>query len=445
MFTPTPTLTFTPTPTATSPSAICPSGDAGNDFNAATSLTPYTEKQEYICPSSDVDWWKFPVSGGQEISLFLSDMPRGPDADYDLFLVSPTQGGVASSERWGADKDEYIYHVALQSGDYWVLVRGKGVADWSAKHPYKLLARVCYADEAGDNAASATVLSPGAKTGYLCPPGDEDWYQFTLAGAPSVAINAGLSNLPADYDLYLYGPNNQVVTASVFQVILPFAPGATRLVVANEGGVLAERPISPHAPGVHVLAPNGGEVVGDGLEIRWEAHDEDGDPLHYTVQYSPDEGATWQALATNVPTTTLRVSAASLPASDRALIRVIATDGVNTGSDLADRPFIVPPHPPQVFITAPADGASFTQGQMILFTGATLDTDEGPLAADRLVWTSDRDGFLGEGDELAVTTLSPGRHMITLTATDSAGLVAETAIRVSVRGELYLPLVVRTN
>jgi hypothetical protein len=945
--TPTPIPTFTPTPTPTDPAAICPPGDAGDSFAAATSLTPYTERQEYICPSGDMDWWKLPVVSGQEISIFLYDMPRSPDADYDVFLVNPTQGSVASSERWGAGKDEYVNHVAQQSGDYRVLVRGKGVADWSWKHPYKLLARACYPDEAGDYAFSATAIAPGTTTGRLCPPGDEDWYQFTLSGAASVAVSAGLSNLPADYDLYLYGPSGQVVMASVnsgtaseqinytatalgayllrikgkfgsefhaaqayqlqlgltgadlsvenievtqaiqnlanqvplvqdkttyarvyvrsaagsqtadarlhgtrggaalpgsplspvngkitaqttggnranlndafyflipaswrsgsvtfraevlpvaplsdpnaanntrsvtlpfnwrrdlcvvmvgvgtdpqtasindpnlwdiigwlkrsypvptvkiydsgaveeeleicwwgpipypcwgpyempddswkvllslqtrdsftydpcdethywgmvhqshgdgsggaayldawvgwgfmntdpklsykttwywphggatlshelghnfdrhhvdcgspdnvdtgypyaacdigpntptgyfgfnvaspavitptvaadlmsyghsvgkprwpsdytyralynelttsaattaaaapaawldaeellyvtgaitptagtgqfeaayrlpqgvigerdlakaarslaaaqepaiyhlrlfnaagdlladqpfplpavsddigparpFQVILPYAPGATRLVVAGEAGMLAERPISPHPPAVYVLAPNGGEATADILEIRWEGGDEDGDALRYTVQYSPDEGATWQALATNVATTTLTVAAHALPGSDRALIRVIASDGVNAGSDQSDRPFVVPPHPPRAFITSPAGGASFASGQMILLSGATLDAEDGPLPAERLAWHSDRDGFLGDGDELPVTTLSPGRHVITLVATDSGGKIGQAAVEIFVgQTQIYLPLVLR--
>ena len=203
--TPTPLPTPTPTPTATSP---CPAGDAGNFFAAATPLTLYSEVQEYICPSGDVDWWKFSVVSGQEITVFLYDMPRAPDADYDLFLVSPTYGSVASSERWGADKDEYISYIAQQSGEYRVLVRGKGVADWSWKHPYKLLARVCYPDEAGDTPDTAATISSGTTViGRLCPAGDVDWYAFPVPPGQAT-INATLSNLPKNYYIELYDPDN---------------------------------------------------------------------------------------------------------------------------------------------------------------------------------------------------------------------------------------------
>jgi hypothetical protein len=203
--TPTPLPTPTPTPTATSP---CPAGDAGNFFAAATPLTLYSEVQEYICPSGDVDWWKFSVVSGQEITVFLYDMPRAPDADYDLFLVSPTYDSVASSTRAGADKDEYISYIAQQSGEYRVLVHGKGVADWSWKHPYKLLARVCYPDEAGNTPDTAATISPGTTViGRLCPAGDVDWYAFPVPPGQAT-INATLSNLPKNYYIELYDPDN---------------------------------------------------------------------------------------------------------------------------------------------------------------------------------------------------------------------------------------------
>lgn len=80
----------------------------------------------------------------------------------------------------------------------------------------------------------------------------------------------------------------------------------------------------------------------------------------------------------------------------------------------------------------------------IVFTGEAPDAEDGPLSGERPVGASDRDGFLGEGNELAVAALSPGAHRITLRATDQDGQAAEAALRVTVRGGgLYLPLVLR--
>jgi hypothetical protein len=217
---PMPTPSPLPTATATATGTpVCPEPDgAGDDFSSATALTPDGSlTQERICPSGDVDWWKFPVAAPQEITINLFDLP----ADYDLFLVSPTQGGLDSSERWGADRDEYISYMTWTSGDHRILVRGKGVADWSKTTPYSLRVNtryVCFApDEAGNTYSTAAALLPSfpqagvfrTRNAAICPEGDNDLYKFEVSGGQTVTITARLTNLPADYNLYLYSPDAQ--------------------------------------------------------------------------------------------------------------------------------------------------------------------------------------------------------------------------------------------
>ena len=95
--------------------------------------------------------------------------------------------------------------------------------------------------------------------------------------------------------------------------------------------VVAERPVSFHSPEVVVHYPNGGELL-DGPEVvvEWAAWDKDGDELAFALQYSVDGGDVWQTLAANLPEETFAVPLGEIPGSDDALIRVIASDGVNT-------------------------------------------------------------------------------------------------------------------
>jgi PKD repeat protein len=77
--------------------------------------------------------------------------------------------------------------------------------------------------------------------------------------------------------------------------------------------------------------------------------------------------------------------------------------------------------PPTAAITAPANGASVTQGTAVSFAGTGSDPETGALSGASLVWTSNLDGQIGTGASFSKSTLSVGTHTITLTAKDAQG------------------------
>ncbi len=83
---------------------------------------------------------------------------------------------------------------------------------------------------------------------------------------------------------------------------------------------------------------------------------------------------------------------------------------------------------PTASITTPAAGTLFAQGASVSFTGTGTDPEDGTLTGASLVWRSDVNGIIGTGTSFSTSTLSPGPHTITLTATDAQGL-AGTATR----------------
>jgi hypothetical protein len=228
-------------------------------------------------------------------------------------------------------------------------------------------------------------------------------------------------------------PNPDGPPVQQFLLTVPFAQGTADVAVEREGTRLTDKAVSPNAPTVQVLTPNGGETVGDELIIKWDAADEDGDELVYAVQYSPDMGANWQAVATHVPTMTLVVSDTfSLPGSDgEALIRVIASDGVNTGSDTSDEPFTMQPHAPVAHIDSPDDGDVFPPGTLIILQGGALDSEDGTIPGDSLKWF-EGDRVLGSGKEISLSGLTKGGHTITLRATDSDRMTGEDSVTIHI-------------
>jgi hypothetical protein len=224
--------------------------------------------------------------------------------------------------------------------------------------------------------------------------------------------------------------------SSHFFVRLPDTLDAVRLVIKRGDEILLERDRTPNDPSISILEPTSGVVwKTDDVQqtIRWDAEDVDGDQLDFTVQYSADEGNTWRTLANRWSETELEVDTSLLGGSEaeRAMIRVLASDGFNT--DIAESPlFSVEDKPPQLGILSPADGQEFQEGQMVNFIGAAIDPESGTLGNDAYIWESDLDGPIGQGHEIRTTTLSPGEHIITLIATDEDGMSVQASISVVV-------------
>ncbi len=230
----------------------------------------------------------------------------------------------------------------------------------------------------------------------------------------------------------------------MFGLAIPYNSSAALVRVTRDGVILTSRPVSAHAPAVTVISPNGGEVLRDTLTVRWNASDADGDPLRYTVQYSPDMGQSWVNVATNYYTTTLTVSTEALPGSARAgLIRVTANDGVHTATDVSDAAFSAPTHAPTVIIET-AEGSRFGPGLPALLRGSATDVEDGPMQGNALRWLVDG-REIGRGEAISAFSLADGWHLITLEATDSAGRKASASIHIKT-GPLpaaFMPLVRR--
>jgi hypothetical protein len=181
---------------------------------------------------------------------------------------------------------------------------------------------------------------------------------------------------------------------------------------------------------VHLVAPNGGKALGSTVTVRWRSRDADRNRRWYTVLYAAD-GAHFVPVATGLTRTSLRVDLTALPGGPHARFEVLASDGVRTAGDASDRTFAVAVKAPLVSIATPADKAELPAGEPISLTGSALDLQDGSLDGSRLEWSSSIQGSLGTGVSVTAT-LKPGKHVITLTATNSAGVSAEATVTVTV-------------
>ena len=208
-----------------------------------------------------------------------------------------------------------------------------------------------------------------------------------------------------------------------FAELLPYPAGAAEVRIVHNGQVLAIRSASAHAPQVQLLAPAGGEQwPATGVAtIAWTGSDGDGDEVFYTVQYSLDNGLSWQTLAEQLTSTTLEVDLARLAGATQARVRVLASDGLNTAMAQTASTFRVANKRPSAAILAPQAGATVAAYQPLLVQGMATDPEDGPLPAAQLSWLLDAKINLGRGPQIQVDHLTVGPHQLALRAEDSAG------------------------
>ena len=218
--------------------------------------------------------------------------------------------------------------------------------------------------------------------------------------------------------------------------LVPNVEGTTRVDIEGPSGVLHTVIAGAHAPAVQIVSTDGGSAaaVGETVTLSWEADDTDGDTLSFNVQYSPDNGATWETIEQNLSGTSADIDLRNLTRSNQALFRVVATDGIHTSTSAPSAPFRVPNRPPTVHITdpprLPGGPAIHIDGTPLTLCAEVSDPD-GPIADDHIHWSSDIDGTLGNG-RCVSATLSVNLHTITVFVDDGAGGTASDQISVQV-------------
>ena len=237
-----------------------------------------------------------------------------------------------------------------------------------------------------------------------------------------------------------------VTPGSMFELVIPYDANTAKIQIVSDTIPVASRLVSANPPTATVLSPNGGETIADTMVVSWEGDDPDGDVLSYTVQYSADLGQTWRVLASEVPTTSITVDSSLLPGSlAKSLVRVIANDGVNTGTDQCDAPFTVPPRSPLAVIRRPGAWAVIDLGDAVTLRGLGFDPKDGQIPGASLSWTIHGLGEVATGKEAMLFDLEFGTYVATLTATDSDGQSASQTVtfRVGVTHQAFLPVVLR--
>lgn len=251
------------------------------------------------------------------------------------------------------------------------------------------------------------------------PAGDYDLVLLDASGTELDRIAFAPTIFHEDSD----GTGDDAPTAGMFLIPVMEDSAIVEARIELGGGTIGSLEASANAPTVTVTYPNGGEILNPpSVDLQWSGSDDDGDPLTYTVQFSPDGGTTWESLTTEYSGTSLSVNLEDLGETDQGLIQVQASDGWHTATDVSDGTFTTPNTAPDCEIQSPSNGELFVGVQQIQFQATGSDKEDGALSL--VQWSSSLNGNLGNGNPYlkSADTLNAGTHTITMTCSDSGGL-----------------------
>jgi hypothetical protein len=199
------------------------------------------------------------------------------------------------------------------------------------------------------------------------------------------------------------------------------------------------QPGTNRAPVVTIAAPLNGAtlLVGTAATLTGSALDtEDGPLTGANLAWTSSRDGALGTGASVTANLTQGVHVLTLTATDsmNATGAASVTVSVNSPNNQA----------PTVSITAPANNATVFQGTSLTFTGTGTDAEDGALTGTALTWSSSRDGALGTGNSLSLTTLTAGAHVITLVGRDSGGNTGTATITVQVLPMNTAPMVTIT-
>jgi hypothetical protein len=358
--------------------------------------------------------------------LSSSDALKDPSVTYDYMSYCMYENVPIWSSPFTY---EQIYEKAFQP-----VAPAESARPLSAAQTYLLAGAVVYKDGTANLEPCWVIRS---EAGLIQEPTGTQ-YCLEAQNAAGTALISHCLDLP-----FVDTNTGESADADGFSLMLPYPEGVSRIVLKKGAQELAVRHVSAHVPVVTVLSPNGGEswAATGTYTIAWTASDLDAEPLTYRALYSPD-GSDWTPIGGTTSETHLTVDTAELAGGDRARVRVLASDGINTGADESDASFVVGQKGPQVYIVSPEGDGSLPSGGPFFLQGYAYDREDRALDEAALRWSSSRDGDLGTGSQV-LTSISRGQHTITLTATDSHGNVATASVNIYVGSRVWLPVVLK--
>ncbi|MCX6019678.1 MAG: hypothetical protein NTZ50_14480 [Chloroflexi bacterium] len=391
------------------------------------------------------------------------NMPAGPDSSYPY--DSCTIGPNGPNAYVPFDPITGSTLTPTMTSDY---MSYSPITLWTSDYTYKAL----FDELQGNTARPNTQLRPQISTPMLLVGGmitqskEQTYTTFSPALYAETTLDAAFDRIQAgtkadpsrilkvlnsaDKDLFEEPINTTDLEAegasvgTTFINLVPIFDDMAKFQILENGVVIGESlPRGPATPVITLTAPSvasARSAATDTLNVTWEASDADGDPLVFLVNYSYDDGKSWMPLGGIDSDTSISVPLANgLPGGSKAIIEVIASDGLHS-SVARSITFTVPNRGPRAAIldaelNPVSSSKTYTAslGETFSFFGRGYDPEDYDLDGAQLTWQMDGPvSGSGEGRQFLFNAQKPGVYTLTLTAKDSTSKQATETVSFSV-------------
>lgn len=363
----------------------------------------------------------------------------GPNGGYNSDAIRALEYAVGmgvkiSNNSWGGDAYDQSLADAIEAaknaGHIFVAAAGNSASDNNTAPMYP-------ASYANDNIISVAAIDStgslayysnfGSTTVDIAAPGDQIYSTYigntltylsgTSMAAPHVAGVAAL--LWASHPEMTW----QQVKARILAKARPLPSLAGKCV--SGGLVDAYATLSDQAlpPAVSIGTPSNNAVVTQGAPVTLSGTASDGvdGNISNTITWTSDRQG---SLGSGSPLTVTNLAAGF----HKLTAMVTDSRGLTASSTIL---VTVRNSAPTVYVNAPTNGATVSQGGTVSFQGSATDQQDGDMTP-QLVWISNLQGQLGMGGSFTRNDLVPGTHVITAQAVDSGNLVTNVTVTVNV-------------
>jgi hypothetical protein len=221
--------------------------------------------------------------------------------------------------------------------------------------------------------------------------------------------------------------------SEVVSLTRPLPAGTAKVQIRKAGRILSLLNRSFGIPTItQILSPSSGDNFGPNEEvtIQWTAQDPDGDPLLFSVSYSPNpddppEKVRWLPIGSGISATSISWNTSGSPGTSNGKLRIMVTDGFNA-SVKDSAAFSVGLKPPMVSIVSPHNERVFQEFDSIVLKAIAFDPQSGKFNDSSLSWSS-TNRTLGAGHRVVLGpgTFSGGNWPISLTVTDGNSTITK--------------------